>query len=132
MKRLSRLVAGFLMIGVLAACASATSMAPGGPGTTRQTGLGEVFTDANGMTLYTYDKDTPGKSNCTGLCAVFWPPVIAAGTAKPTGEFTTITRDDGTKQWAYNGKPLYGYANDAKAGDTSGDRFDGVWHAANR
>ncbi len=132
MKRLSRLVAGFLMIGVLAACATATSMAPGGPGTTRPTGLGEVFTDADGMTLYTYDKDTPGKSYCTGLCAVFWPPVIAADTAKSTGGFTTITRDDGTKQWAYNGKPLYGYISDAKAGDTNGDGVDGVWHVANR
>ncbi len=132
MKKLSRLVAGFLMIGVLAACAAATSMAPGGPGATRQTGLGEVFTDANGMTLYTYDKDTPGKSNCTGLCAVFWPPVMAADTAKSTGGFATITRDDGTKQWAYQGKPLYGYLNDAKAGDTSGDGVDGVWHVANR
>ncbi len=132
MKRLSRLVAGFLMIGVLAACATATSMGSGGPGTTRHTGLGEVFTDADGMTLYTYDKDTPGKSNCTGLCAVFWPPVIAADTAKSTGGFTTITRDDGTKQWAYKAKPLYGYINDAKAGDTSGDGADGVWHVANR
>jgi len=107
-------------------------MGAGGPGTTRQTGLGEVFTDANGMTLYTYDKDTTGKSNCTGLCAVFWPPVIAADTAKPTGGFTTITRGDGTKQWAYLKKPLYGYVSDAKPGDTIGDGVDGVWHVAKR
>ncbi len=132
MKRLSRLVAGLLMIGALAACAAATSMGSGGPGTTRQTGLGEVFTDANGMTLYTYDKDTTGKSNCTGLCAVFWPPVIAADTVKPTGGFATITRDDGTKQWAYHGKPLYGYVSDAKPGDTIGDGVNGVWHVAKR
>ena len=132
MKRLSRLIAGFLMIGALAACATATSMRPGGPGTTRQTGLGEVFTDADGMTLYTYDKDSPGKSNCTGLCAVFWPPVIAADTVKPTGGFATITRDDGTKQWAYHGKPLYGYVSDAKPGDTIGEGVNGVWHVAKR
>ncbi len=135
MKRLSRLVAGFLMIDILAACATATSMGPGGPGATRQTGLGEVFTGAGGMTLYTYDTDTPGKSNCTGFCAAFWPPVIAAGTAKPAegaSGFATITRDDGTKQWAFQGKPLYGYISDAKAGDTRGDGVDGVWHAAKR
>ncbi len=124
--------AGFLLIGLLAACATAPSMGPGGPGTTRQTGLGEVFTDANGMTLYTYDEDTPGKSNCTGLCAAFRPPVSADDTAKPTGGFTTITRDDGTKQWAYKGRPLYGYVLDGKAGDTGGDGVDGVWHAAKR
>lgn len=118
------------MFGVLAACATAISMAPGGPGTTRQTGLGEVFTDADGMTLYTYDEDTPGKSRCTGICAIVWPPVIAAETASPSGEFTTITRDDGAKQWAYRGMPLYGYAGDAEPGDTSGDGVDGVWRAA--
>ena len=130
MKRLSRLVAGLLMIGALAACAATTSMGPSGPGTTRQTGLGEVLTDANGMTLYTYDKDTPEKSNCTGFCAIFWPPVIAADTTKLTGGFTAITRDDGTKQWAFHGKPLYEYINDAKAGDTRGDGVDRVWHVA--
>ena len=132
MKGLLRFFAGFLLIGNLAACATATTMGPGGPGATKQTGLGEVFTDANGMTLYTYDEDTAGKSKCIGLCAVFWPPVIAADTAKPTGGFTTITRGDGTKQWAYHGKPLYGYVSDAKPGDTSGDGVDGVWHVANR
>ncbi len=132
MKRLSRSVAGFLIISALAACATATSMGPSGPGTTLQTKLGEVFTDSDGMTLYTYDEDTPGKSNCTDLCTAIWPPVLADDTAKPTGEFSTITRDDGTKQWAFHGKPLYGYARDAKAGNTSGDGVDGVWHVAKR
>ena len=132
MKGLLRFAAGFLLIGILAACATAPSMGPDGPGATRKTGLGEVFTDAKGMTLYTYDADTPGKSKCTGLCAVIWPPVKAADTAKPTGGFTVITRDDGTKQWAYLKKPLYGYVSDAKPGDTTGDGADGVWHAAKR
>ena len=130
MKSLSQWALGALMISVLAACAAAVTMAPGGPGTTRQTGLGEVFTDAKGMTLYTYDADKPGESNCTGICAVIWPPVIAAEAAGPTGGFTTITRDDGAQQWAYRGMPLYGYVSDADPGDTSGDGVDGVWHAA--
>ena len=132
MKRLARSVAGFLLISALAACATATSMGPGGPGTTGQTGLGKVFTDADGMTLYTYDPDTPGKSNCSGFCAVFWPPVIAAETTMPTDGFTTITRDNGTRQWAYQGKPLYGYVGDTTPGETSGDGVDGVWHVAKR
>lgn len=130
MNRQLRWIGEVLLIVLLAACAAAPSMGPGGPGTTRQTGIGEVFTDANGMTLYTYDEDTPGKSNCTGLCAAFWPPVIADGAAKPTAGFAAISRADGSKQWAYKGNPLYGYALDAKAGDTAGDGADGVWHAA--
>lgn len=132
MKRLYRLLGGLLLVGVLAGCAASISIGGSGPGTSGKTGLGEVFTDATGKSLYTYDADTPGKSNCTGLCAVFWPPVLATDTAKPTGGLTIISRDDGTKQWAYRGKPLYGYANDSKAGDTTGDGVDGVWHIAKR
>ena len=132
MKILSQLVGGFLLISMLTACAIATSMGPSGPGTTRQTGRGEVFTDAEGMTLYTYDEDMPGKSNCSGFCAVAWPPVIATKTAKPIGGFTTITRDNGTRQWAYQGKPLYGYFGDATPGEVRGDGVDGVWHVAKR
>ena len=126
------LVSAILAIGVLTACAAATSMGAGGPGTTRQTAQGEVFTDGKGMTLYTYDKDGAGKSNCNGLCAVFWPPVIAADTAKPTDGFTTISRDDGSKQWAYRGKPLYGYVSDTEPSANSGHGLDGVGRIAKR
>jgi len=132
MKRRSLLIAGFLMIGILGACTASISIGLGGPGTVVKSGIGEYFTDTKGMSLYTYDPDTPGKSKCNGLCAVFWPPVIATNTAKPTPGLTIITRDDGAKQWAYNGKPLYGYANDTRPGDTSGDGFDAVWHIARR
>ncbi|MGN6305865.1 MAG: hypothetical protein ACTHNH_13670, partial [Mesorhizobium sp.] len=34
----------------------------------------KIYTDANGMTLYTYDKDEAGKSNCYDKCATNWPP----------------------------------------------------------
>jgi predicted lipoprotein with Yx(FWY)xxD motif len=116
-------------LALLAACASPT-MAPSGPGATGQTAAGNVLVDAKGMTLYTYDPDQPGKSNCTGLCATFWPPVEAADGATPNGDFTIITRGSGAKQWAYKGKPLYTYYEDSKPGDISGDGDDGVWHVA--
>lgn len=91
-----------------------------------------ALVDAKGMTLYTFDKDaTPGKSVCNGPCATNWPPAIAADGAKATGDWTIITRDDGLKQWAYKGKPLYAFAKDTKAGDTTGDGFlNGAWHIA--
>ena len=119
-----------LAAGLLAACAAGIEMAAEGPGATRRTALGEVFTGATGMTLYTYDQDTPGKSNCYGLCAAFWPPVGAPADAVPTGRFTVVTRDGGAKQWAHDGRPLYGYVSDAKPGDTEGDGVDGVWRVA--
>jgi predicted lipoprotein with Yx(FWY)xxD motif len=57
--------------------------------------------------------------------------VKAEASDQPTGDYTTITRDNGSKQWAYKGKPLYTFAKDQKAGDTAGDGFlNGAWHLA--
>ena len=97
-----------------------------------KTALGPVLADSKGMTLYTFDKDTtPGKSACNGPCAQNWPPLAAAAKAKPMGDWTVVTRDDGSKQWAYKGKPLYTFAKDKKPGDTTGDGFlNNAWHAA--
>jgi len=89
---------------------------------------GKVLTDAKGMTLYTYDKDTAGMSNCTGDCAEYWPPVMADAMAKPTGDLTVIKRPDGTMQWADKGMPLYTFAKDKNPGDMMGDNMKGVWH----
>ena len=60
---------------------------------------GKVLADPKGMTLYTYDKDAMGKSNCSGECAEYWPPVLATSDAKPVGGLTIIKRDDGKMQW---------------------------------
>lgn len=90
---------------------------------------GKVLADPKGMTLYTYDQDVAGKSNCTGECAEHWPPALAAADAKPVGDLTIIKRDDGTMQWADDGKPLYTYVDDKKPGDVMGDGENNVWHA---
>jgi predicted lipoprotein with Yx(FWY)xxD motif len=82
----------------------------------------------NGLTLYVYDTDTDGKSVCNGPCAAKWPPLVAAADAKPVGAYTTVTRDDGTKQWAYKGKPLYFYVTDKAPMDVTGDGVGGKWH----
>ena len=37
------------------------------------------------------------------------------------GEWTIVERTDGTKQWAYEGKPLYLYIEDKAAGDVTGE-----------
>jgi predicted lipoprotein with Yx(FWY)xxD motif len=91
-----------------------------------------VLTGPNGMTLYTFDKDTAGsgKSACNGPCATNWPPLMAAETDKPSADYSVISRDDGKKQWALKGKPLYYWAKDAKPGDMTGDGFNKVWQVA--
>ena len=87
-----------------------------------------VMVDHKGMTLYTFDKDTGGKSVCTGQCAENWPPLKAEAGAKDDGKWTVVKRDDGTMQWAYMGKPLYYFMKDAKPGDKAGDKMKDVWH----
>lgn len=86
----------------------------------------------NGMTLYTFDRDAAGsgKSVCNGPCATNWPPLMAAAGASAQGDWTVVTRDDGAKQWAYKGKPVYFWAKDAKPGDRTGDGFNKVWRLA--
>ncbi|RJG16084.1 COG4315 family predicted lipoprotein [Massilia cavernae] len=88
---------------------------------------GGMLVDGKGMTVYTYDKDSAGKSACSGQCAANWPPVMA-GDAKLDAPYTAITRDDGSKQVAYKGKPLYTFVKDKKAGDKTGDKMKDVWH----
>ncbi len=70
-------------------------------------------------------------SVCNGPCAANWPPLMASGDAKADGSYTVIVRDDGSKQWAYKGKPLYTWIKDTKPGDITGDGVaSNAWHIA--
>ena len=91
-----------------------------------------VLAGKGGMTLYTFDRDAAGsgKSVCNGPCATNWPPLLAAGDTMASGDYTIITRDDGSKQIAYKGKPLYYWVKDTKPGDKTGNGFNGVWQTA--
>jgi predicted lipoprotein with Yx(FWY)xxD motif len=82
----------------------------------------------NGMTLYTFDKDSKNRSNCEGGCLVAWPALTADDSTKVSGDFGFIMRSDGKKQVAMDGKPLYFYVGDTKPGDVTGDGSGGVWH----
>jgi predicted lipoprotein with Yx(FWY)xxD motif len=100
-------------------------------GKVADTAKGRVLVNANGMTLYTFDRDdASGKSNCNGKCAANWPPLAAAADATNTGDWSVIVRNDGSKQWAYKGKPLYTWMDDKRPGDADGDGRNNVWHVA--
>jgi predicted lipoprotein with Yx(FWY)xxD motif len=100
------------------------------PATTADTSKGKALVDSKGMTLYVFDRDAAGKSNCNGACATNWPPFAAGPDGKASGDWTLVTRDDGSRQWAYKGKPLYDFSKDTKPGDVTGDGVNGVWHIA--
>lgn len=114
-------------VAVLIACAPT----PPAPARTATTAKGATLVDARDMTLYTFDKDAAGRSACNGPCAKNWPPLAAEAGARPSGAWTVVGRDDGSSQWAYNGKPLYTWSKDTKPGDVTGDGFlNGAWHVA--
>jgi predicted lipoprotein with Yx(FWY)xxD motif len=96
--------------------------------------IGSYLTDTKGMTLYTFKKDSPGKSACEGPCVEKWPlyyrEAVAAKDGLKAEDFATITRADGQKQTTYKGMPLYYFAGDKAAGDTAGQGVKEVWTAA--
>ncbi|MCA6112053.1 COG4315 family predicted lipoprotein [Bradyrhizobium cenepequi] len=121
---------GFALAAAISLATVSTAFAAP-PTKTGTTAKGPVLTDAKGMTLYTFDKDSDGKSACNGPCATNWPVLKAEASDKSGEGYTIISRDDGSKQWAYKGKPLYTFAKDQKPGDITGDGFlNGAWHLA--
>ena len=121
-------LAAVVLMAVLGACASmgGASMAAKFDGAT--------LVDSAGLTLYTFDKDAvgSGKSTCNGPCAANWPPLGAAAADSGSGEWSIVVRDDGSRQWAYQGKPVYRWIKDQKPGDKTGDGVNKVWHIVAR
>ena len=117
---------------IVAASVAAISTARADSATkTSTTSKGATLTDQRGMSLYTFDKDKDDKSACNGPCAANWPAFKAEASDQASGSFTIITRDDGSRQWAYKSKPLYTFMKDQKPGDITGDGFlNGAWHLA--
>jgi len=130
----------------VSACASSASSAPAAGGNTgsaaaaaggntvteKTIGSQQVVVDSQGMVLYWFVPDTSSKSNCSGSCATYWPPVkgpLTAGSGV-TGTLATITRSDGSTQATYDGHPLYTYIGDKSAGQNSGNGKNlsgGLW-----
>ena len=117
------------------AAQATTPAAPPATVAVAKSAKGDVLVDASGMTLYRFDKDKSGVSNCAGACAMTWPPLLlGTGAAAPVtgngvqGPLSVIARSDGGRQVADNGRALYRYSGDAKPGDTNGDGFGNVWH----
>ncbi len=122
--RLAALAAAAL----LGACTGLPPSTMPGPAKTMEGAL----VAANGMSLYVFDRDAAGsgKSVCNGPCAANWPPLMAAAGDMASGDWSIVARDDGGRQWAYKGKPVYFWAKDQKPGDRTGDGFNKVWQLA--
>ena len=109
----------------LAAFSATAADAPATP-------MNGMLVGPNQMTLYTFDRDLAGsgKSACNGPCAANWPPLMARAEDRPQGDWSIVLRDDGSRQWAFKGRPLYYWTKDAKPGDRSGDGVNKLWRLA--
>ena len=120
---------------LLAACSTTQPTAGNAPSarasTPTQAADGSLI-GPDGRTLYVFSRDVAGsgRSVCVDTCAVNWPPLGVAATATPMGDYTIITRADGSKQWAFKGMPLYYFVKDTKTGDKLGDGVGGNWRVA--
>ena len=96
--------------------------------------LGNFLVGPEGLTLYRFNPDEPGKSNCYDQCAANWPPLLVeegqvpTGNAGVVGQLGTTERDDGTIQVTYQGMPLYYWVKDEAPGDTTGQGVNDVWY----
>jgi predicted lipoprotein with Yx(FWY)xxD motif len=108
----------------------AAGPAAAAPTQTAQGPSGAILTDMEGRTLYTFDNDAPGVSNCVDACVANWPILAAAEGDVAEGDYAIIDRADGTRQWTYKGRPLYTFVKDAAPGDVAGDGVNEVWHLA--
>ena len=119
--------------------ASAPPKTPSGKSATlgvENTSLGRILDNSQGRTLYLFQADKGTKSACFGACASNWPPLRSSdptvGSGANQSMVGTTKRSDGQAQVTYNGHPLYTFAGDSSAGDTSGqgvDAFGGLWYA---
>lgn len=94
---------------------------------------GNMLTTATGRTLYVFDNDVAGvgKSVCNPPCSGIFPPYLVEADVGVPPEYSIIVRQDGSRQWAYKGKPLYIFFNDEKPGDKIGDGMNrNIWHIA--
>ncbi len=94
--------------------------------------LGIILTELSGRTVYLFTDDERNKSNCLGGCALAWPPFLtvgdpSAGEGVAGDQLGSITRDDGSTQVTYNGRPLYYFAPDEKPGDANGQGVGDIW-----
>jgi predicted lipoprotein with Yx(FWY)xxD motif len=93
-----------------------------------------ILVNRNGLTLYYWEQEHPGKIACAGGCAQAWPPLLVPLGVKVQrivrgikGQLGTIRRPEGTRQVTFNGRALYLYTGDKKPGDTNCQAQEG-WY----
>jgi len=125
--RIAPLISTALLLSFISLVSMAQTQAPA-PVTEELVGGKSILADRNHMTVYVYDPDVPGLSNCAGNCARAWPPVVLLPQEQVAAPFGFTVRGDGSRQILFQNHPIYNYIGDQKAGDIIGDGIGGIWH----
>ena len=131
--------AAVLVIGLAIALtdhSSARGSAPRSPVHSANSSFGRILVDRRGRTLYLFEKDKARRSACSGVCATYWPPLLASratmpGSAVKGSLLSTIKRAGGARQITYAGHPLYRFSGDKAPGQATGQgtqAFGGGWY----
>jgi predicted lipoprotein with Yx(FWY)xxD motif len=100
-----------------------------------ETSHGKVLVGPAGRTLYDLTADSRNRSSCNAFCRAVWPPLMTSG--KPiagAGVVAAKLGETAAHQVTYNGRPLYYFSFDSKAGQTQGENvhsFGGAWYLVN-
>jgi predicted lipoprotein with Yx(FWY)xxD motif len=135
MKKVLIIGAIALVVSVLVSSAGA-AVKPATVATARSS-LGRMLVDGHGRSLYLFEKDTHGRSACSGACAAYWPPLLTSGKAvaikgAKSSLLGSISRSGGGRQVSYAGHPLYFFAGDTRSGQVTGEGlqdFGAGWYA---
>ena len=82
--------------------------------------VGQALFNEENRVLYAYTGDIARETPQCGAIPCRWIPVAAPQLAVPVGEFTIVIRPDQTRQWAYQGRPLFTYSGDYESGYAAG------------
>lgn len=128
---MKKLMSGLLLASMMLIVLGSFQIASAAPFKVMGSGADSYLADSRGMTLYIYLKDAKGQATCVGACVQRWPIFYTENVMVPAGmdakEFGVITHPSGVKQNTFRGWPLYYFAQDKMAWDTTGEGRSNVW-----
>ena len=67
------------------------------------------------------DAKTQGNEACQDDCTQTWKPLLATAQDQPRAFWEIVSRPDGSRQWVFQGSPVYTFTGDKQPGDITGN-----------
>jgi len=86
----------------------------------KSTRKGRLLTTDKNESVYAFEGDSATRTACRDECTRTWRPLLAPALALDSGEWTTVERSPGVRQWVFRGQPLYDYLLDQESWSQQG------------